>query len=184
MLEPSLYTYARSGVCDAVVQTAYHEPERKPDIVKWIKDVLTYLLNNKEDDDLIDSDFNAFIICDIMQLKARKLLPLVKTFFDNQLVSIGICGKFEDVEDDTINRPERDYYKYELLNIYDRYTHILTTWAGYNEAEEEQIDDELNDYDYSAFLQEEPINSESKIGRNNPCPCGSGKKYKKYCGSK
>jgi SEC-C motif domain protein len=26
-----------------------------------------------------------------------------------------------------------------------------------------------------------PIKSE-KIGRNNPCPCGSGKKYKKCCG--
>lgn len=24
--------------------------------------------------------------------------------------------------------------------------------------------------------------SENKIGRNDPCPCGSGKKYKKYCG--
>lgn len=23
---------------------------------------------------------------------------------------------------------------------------------------------------------------ESKIGRNEPCPCGSGKKYKKCCG--
>ena len=22
-----------------------------------------------------------------------------------------------------------------------------------------------------------------KIGRNDPCPCGSGKKYKKCCGS-
>ncbi|MFC1937968.1 SEC-C metal-binding domain-containing protein, partial [Chloroflexota bacterium] len=22
----------------------------------------------------------------------------------------------------------------------------------------------------------------SKIGRNDPCPCGSGKKYKKCCG--
>jgi preprotein translocase subunit SecA len=23
-----------------------------------------------------------------------------------------------------------------------------------------------------------------KIGRNDPCPCGSGKKYKKCCGNK
>jgi preprotein translocase subunit SecA len=22
----------------------------------------------------------------------------------------------------------------------------------------------------------------AKVGRNNPCPCGSGKKYKKCCG--
>ena len=25
--------------------------------------------------------------------------------------------------------------------------------------------------------------SSSKVGRNDPCPCGSGKKYKKCCGS-
>ena len=25
--------------------------------------------------------------------------------------------------------------------------------------------------------------SEPKIGRNDPCPCGSGKKYKKCCGA-
>lgn len=27
-----------------------------------------------------------------------------------------------------------------------------------------------------------PIRAEEKIGRNDPCPCGSGKKYKKCCG--
>jgi uncharacterized protein YecA (UPF0149 family) len=29
----------------------------------------------------------------------------------------------------------------------------------------------------------EPIHADKKeIGRNDPCPCGSGKKYKKCCG--
>ena len=28
----------------------------------------------------------------------------------------------------------------------------------------------------------EPVRTEKKIGRNEPCPCGSGKKYKKCCG--
>ncbi|MBR6014599.1 MAG: SEC-C domain-containing protein, partial [Firmicutes bacterium] len=28
------------------------------------------------------------------------------------------------------------------------------------------------------YRREEP-----KIGRNDPCPCGSGKKYKKCCGA-
>jgi preprotein translocase subunit SecA len=27
-----------------------------------------------------------------------------------------------------------------------------------------------------------PITMEKAIGRNDPCPCGSGKKYKKCCG--
>jgi SWIM/SEC-C metal-binding protein len=28
----------------------------------------------------------------------------------------------------------------------------------------------------------EPRVAEAKVGRNDPCPCGSGKKYKKCCG--
>jgi SWIM/SEC-C metal-binding protein len=27
-----------------------------------------------------------------------------------------------------------------------------------------------------------PMIAETKVGRNDPCPCGSGKKYKKCCG--
>jgi len=27
-----------------------------------------------------------------------------------------------------------------------------------------------------------PVRTGPKIGRNDPCPCGSGKKYKKCCG--
>jgi preprotein translocase subunit SecA len=30
-------------------------------------------------------------------------------------------------------------------------------------------------------LNESIIRAEPKIGRNDPCPCGSGKKYKKCC---
>ena len=26
------------------------------------------------------------------------------------------------------------------------------------------------------------VNTEPKVGRNDPCPCGSGKKYKNCCG--
>lgn len=32
--------------------------------------------------------------------------------------------------------------------------------------------------------QEPTINEVGKIGRNEPCICGSGKKYKKCCGKK
>jgi len=28
-----------------------------------------------------------------------------------------------------------------------------------------------------------PVKSDQKIGRNDPCPCGSGKKFKKCCGT-
>jgi uncharacterized protein YchJ len=39
----------------------------------------------------------------------------------------------------------------------------------------------------SAVLRDRPstrpvVRAEEKVGRNDPCPCGSGKKYKKCCG--
>ncbi len=30
----------------------------------------------------------------------------------------------------------------------------------------------------------DPLESKGEPGRNDPCPCGSGKKYKKCCGAK
>jgi uncharacterized protein YchJ len=30
----------------------------------------------------------------------------------------------------------------------------------------------------------EPIQADQQPGRNDPCPCGSGRKYKKCCGAK
>lgn len=37
---------------------------------------------------------------------------------------------------------------------------------------------------YSHFkkLRNKPVVNDNKVGRNDPCPCGSGKKYKKCCG--
>jgi preprotein translocase subunit SecA len=40
-----------------------------------------------------------------------------------------------------------------------------------------------NDYfDPSAPIKQEPVRVEPKIGRNDPCPCGSGKKFKQCHG--
>lgn len=36
-------------------------------------------------------------------------------------------------------------------------------------------------YDGQAPTPEQYVRENSKVGRNDPCPCGSGKKYKKCC---
>lgn len=47
-----------------------------------------------------------------------------------------------------------------------------------DEADEEEWDDEFGFDDRSPSV---PYIAPPKIGRNDPCPCGSGKKYKKCC---
>jgi uncharacterized protein YecA (UPF0149 family) len=34
------------------------------------------------------------------------------------------------------------------------------------------------------YIIPKPIKAEAKVGRNDPCPCGSSKKFKKCCGRK
>lgn len=75
----------------------------------------------------------------------------------------------------------------------------LSSWACYqhkpsrsNETNDSTIFDALDenydeDEDYDEgddYFYSEPetyIREEAKVGRNDPCPCGSGKKYKKCC---
>ena len=95
-------------------------------------------------------------------------MPEIKKLFDLGYVSKIICGYFDEVEQDMF-KPEESFFKRDLLNIFDRYNNITTTWYGYTRK------DELSD------SGKEPLRVEEKAGRNDPCPCGSGKKYKRCC---
>lgn len=49
-------------------------------------------------------------------------------------------------------------------------------------AEFKKVDGTWYFYDGNAPTPKQFVRAEPKIGRNSPCPCGSGKKYKKCCG--
>ena len=58
------------------------------------------------------------------------------------------------------------------------HTSQVMTMAMLGLADQSEIDDgDRNDFD--AFI---PYVAPPKVGRNDPCPCGSGKKYKNCCG--
>lgn len=51
------------------------------------------------------------------------------------------------------------------------------------EAEEEhEHEHHDHDHEHHHHHDPEPASAPAKVGRNDPCPCGSGKKYKKCCG--
>ena len=52
----------------------------------------------------------------------------------------------------------------------------------YNALENAEVYNDL--YDDFTFPIQQPIVKEKKVYPNDPCPCGSGKKYKKCCGRK
>lgn len=60
---------------------------------------------------------------------------------------------------------------------------VATSW--WSAFEKDSADDALEDDgddERQLFEPEEPCRAPAKVGRNEPCPCGSGKKFKKCCG--
>lgn len=92
---------------------------------------------------------------DVARLKASypELYALKKEFFDLVL------------------NPKKEDYLFESTHKkYQRYKKLAPEMF-------ELDDDEEEEYPLKPYIRPEP-----KVGRNDPCPCGSGKKYKKCCG--
>lgn len=85
--------------------------------------------------------------------------------------------KLETIEADTEVKLEIDWEKlyYNMVAVE---AHWLYNLQGWNNILSEDKRKELQ----KAFKATKTVVKDEKIGRNEPCPCGSGKKYKKCCG--
>lgn len=177
LTKPGIDTYTKALITDVFEQIVHHQPNRRNEIIACFRDVINFFLSSSRDANVIDSEFIGLFICNIMDFKGQELLPEIEQLYDKKYVSYGICGSFEDVKEDIEGSLRQNTNrKYDFLSMVERYNEI-TTWESPND-------------DYSSFYNENytPVEtftrSEPKIGRNDLCPCGSGKKYKKCCMNK
>jgi len=177
MLEAGVDTFAKSVVSTAVLQYYLHHPDSKEQIRSWYQNILTEFLTT-EKENLIDTDLISLIICDVMEGGFRDLLLIIDKLFEAGYVAESICGTRDDVHND-FDSDAAAAWKKEVLSIYGQYDEIVNNWY-------DQDEDLGNEGLGSDLLAEEnpdegPLIREPKVGRNDPCPCGSGKKYKKCC---
>lgn len=83
----------------------------------------------------------------------------------------------EEIEADSEISLKIDFEKlyYNMLNVEAEWLYTLPGWDGILSAEKRK---ELE----KAYKKSKTVVKENKVGRNDACPCGSGKKYKKCCG--
>ena len=69
-----------------------------------------------------------------------------------------------------------------IYNIkHDTVRYLLHVQVERAPEREKVVRETSTNYEESS-VKKEPVRKEQKIGRNDPCPCGSGKKYKNCCG--
>jgi hypothetical protein len=171
LVKPGIDNFGKVPVSDSLCQMVLHQPEKREEIADVYQEVFTTFANASPEDNLIDNEFLGLAVGNAIDARLNELLPVIETLFEKEIVATGINGDFEKVEK-YFTEPEKYSHKMKVLDIFQLYEDILNTWAGYNEEEEKDED--------NSFARQVPVKSE-KIGRNDPCPCGSGKKYKKCC---
>ena len=98
-------------------------------------------------------------------------------FLDGINTSLKTMIVLEDVDHDTEISLDIDFEKL-LFNMYEAkapWLYELPEWDGV-------LPRELRDNIYKEWKASKIFVAEKKVGPNDPCPCGSGKKYKKCCG--
>ncbi len=100
-------------------------------------------------------------------------------FLDGIQTSLNNPMELEAVTEDTEIDLDIDFEKlfFNMLKADADYLYTLKAWERI--FSEEKIMQIIKDFKRSKI-----VHKEKEPGRNDPCPCGSGKKYKKCCGAK
>ena len=180
VLEPNRYTYARSAVASAVMQIAFQQKERKEEVIKWYEDVLQYMLEHRNDTNVFESEVYSYWFDNLLDVAEREHLPTVLRLYDGNL-----CQKEDQLPLHYIKKElVKPTLNYKIKNIFtsiDPYYDEWQRWFNNNDESDSNYNDKS---DFSTpHNPATPYTAMPKIGRNDPCPCNSGKKYKKCCGA-
>jgi len=99
-------------------------------------------------------------------------------FLDGINESLKTPNPIEEMEEDTAVTLDID-----LEKLYYHMVEAKADWLYELPAWDELLSKERRKELYWEQKKSGTIVKEKKIGRNDPCPCGSGKKYKKCCGA-
>lgn len=152
--------YSRVMASDGLVKIAEHHPEFRDVVIAQLR---VYLLSP----DPASLDLNGLLVCGLIDLKAIEMIDEIRSLFQQNYVHITIPGDLEDVEIALGLRDRRETPKpyYGLPGIPSLSSILGTEDLGFSETR----------------VTETYVHDTKKIGRNDPCPCGSGKKYKRCC---
>ncbi len=160
--------YVRSAALGSLVILYNNDQISRGDLVSYIDTLLDHCLEQEE-----DPFFVASIVCNCCDIHAKELHDRLVACFDQALVDEDVISKkyldsYLEIDKDKALAKLKENRQCRLIN--DVITE-MEWWACFHP------DTNVKQNLAPAIEYANP----SKVGRNDPCPCGSGKKYKKCC---
>lgn len=99
-------------------------------------------------------------------------------FLDGINTSLNTPNTLEEIDENTALDLDIDFEKlfFNMLKAEADYLYTLPQW-------DDVLTEEKRMEIVKDFKRSKTVHKEKEPGRNDPCPCGSGKKYKKCCGA-
>jgi len=165
IIESIIKKYTNSDELISIFDGLGNMLERFPERFRLIEPMLLNYIRSKD----LDPTSLGFAISLLTDHTTTEHLELIRDTFNNREVDFMVEGDLEDIEIKIGVRKERSTPrpKNQLQQIMEE--------AGVGGFDEFQA--LINEKPHSSTI----VNTQPKIGRNDPCPCGSGKKYKKCC---
>lgn len=174
--DPKADQFARGSLLSALVLIARSHPETRTKVEDFVR---SFLPRNAEASEDVLTSWKETVI----DLGLQDMTETVREFFDVGRVPPDYCG-FDDFLENLqatldgggtpFNRPHQTLISdaIEELSNWHCYTD-----AYFAEKKRRKVSNEFRVAPWLASLAQ----SAAKVGRNDPCPCGSGKKFKKCC---
>lgn len=131
--------------------------------------IYTHILSHHKDD--LAGNFKE------LAEKFNASTELFMGFLDGVNSSLSTSLTVEDIDENSEIKLDIDFEKlyYNMLEAKAEHLFTISEW-------ENVLSEEKRDEITKMQRKSKTVVKEKKPGRNEPCPCGSGKKYKKCCG--
>lgn len=188
-LRPGRSWQSRNLITGAVAQGSWHFPERAGEIAAWLGQLLDGLLQVPEEDNVYDTRVTQELVALILDLGLAEHHGLVRQFVERPDFQRSYLGDWEEIESELLaDPPVTRIVKRDWESHLERYRRF----RGEDEPRETMTKEKLASGLKSLAPDSPPLNdaldqfpestqSVGQVGRNDPCPCGSGRKYKKCC---
>ena len=183
--EPNVIAHHKSIAVDYLLKILYFKKNvSRRKFINYCKNIINFIIENKDNEDILDTDFVGYFISYLTDYRTVELLPKIKKLFDLEIVGFMICGDYKEVSEEISKEISEEMSNLEIqsyVTLSDVYKYYKKRWPLQDETKKDtpsNFDADL--YSHNDIYKEKPIRV-STVGRNEPCHCGSGKKYKKCC---
>ena len=172
MLDTSINSFHKGVVSTGYAMVASEHPEKRTEVLEWFKEIMEHYLSlgKKHEEHL--REVLSQIGFAFMNIQATELVPIIQRCYEAKLMDPFVLGKNMSAVRKAIAEGHNESPVLSAEAFYMLYESLITPpekEAKPNLAPADSDYPEISEEDYE------------EIGRNDPCPCGSGKKFKKCC---